>query len=128
LTYSGLDDANSAIPEGILARSDEATPRRSIVDYTAYMLMDVNLHVDYADMCHDGRHRLDADGLRALPDVLTDADRQEITARVAADRRALPDVCSDSLTEYRMGEVVDAAHQKRNIIDVLVAGYRERFR
>ena len=128
LTYSGLDEANRGIPEGILARSDAAELRRSIVNYTAYMLMDVNLHVDYADMCHDGRYRLDVEAMRVLPDVLTDPDRQEIAARVAADRRALPDACSDRLRDYRMGEIVDAARQKRDIIDVLVAGYRERFR
>jgi len=124
LTYKELDAGNRRIPEGILAKNDPAETRRQIIGYKASALYDGSTHLAYADRCHNGRRRIDVKTFEALPDFITNAERNTLATEVANGRKrgeALP--CNDANTRHAMGELVDRVNRLQDFVSILLAGY-----
>ena len=125
LAYDGLSEANRNIVANIVKRGDREAIRRDLMNRSAYMLDDARKHMDYADICHEGRYRVDYGKLADLFSVLPESDRAEVTARAEKLRRPAPkpEDCSPRRTAYAMGELVDGIGQGRDMIAVLRDGY-----
>lgn len=127
LAYSQLSEGNRGIVADIVASGDVDAVARDLIVRAGFMLDNAHQHMAYADVCHDGRYRIDYDELVALPDVLPEEDQAEIVARAEGMRRPVPepDQCSPSRDAYAMGELVDNINQQRDMIAILRDGYIE---
>lgn len=123
LAYGGLNEANRRIPESILAKNDPAETRRSIIGYKLAMIDDANRHMAYAGLCHEGQYRVDAEAVEALPEFLTEEERADLAERVESVRRAPPTKCSERMTRYQMGELVDNINRASDMVQILIDGY-----
>ncbi|RDE07674.1 hypothetical protein [Pelagibacterium lacus] len=125
LAYSGLSTENRNFVDGIVERGNMDDVVRDLMNRSVFTLDDAHQHMDYADICHDGRYRIDYDALVALFSVLPTAQQDEITQRAADLRRPAPTLedCSPQRTNYAMGELVDDMNQQIDMITILRDGY-----
>lgn len=125
LAYNGLSDANRNLVAGLVGRGDPEAVRRDFMARGGFLLDDARQHMDYADICHDGRYRIDYEELLGLFSVLEDSEEAEVKARAEAMRRPAPQAadCSPRRTAYAMGEIVDKIAQGRDMVAILRDGY-----
>jgi hypothetical protein len=125
LAYGGLSDENRNIVGSIVERGNSDEVVRDFMNRSVFTLDDAHQHIDYADVCHEGRHRIDYDALVSLFSVLPKAQQDEINERAADFRRPAPvaDDCSPRRTNYAMGELVDDINQQIDMITILRDGY-----
>lgn len=125
LAYDGLSAENRNLVAGVVERGDPDAIVRDLMNRSVFTLDDAHQHMDYADICHDGRYRIDYDALVALFSVLPAVQQDEITQRAADLRRPGPTLedCSPQRTNYAMGELVDGVNQQIDMITILRDGY-----
>ena len=125
LAYSGLSDANRNIVASIVERGNAEEVARDFRNRAGFTLDKIHEHLDYADVCHDGRHRLDTGAITDLIAALPDAQQAEVIAAADQMRRRAPapEDCSPARTNYAMGELVDDVHQQLDMLAILRDGY-----
>lgn len=125
LAYRGLSEGNRNIVASMVERGDIEEIRRDLMTRSSFMLDDAHQHMDYADVCHEGRYRIDYEALAGLFAVLGESDAAEVRARAESMRRPAPQAadCSPQRTAYAMGEIVDDIAQSKDMISVLRDGY-----
>jgi hypothetical protein len=125
LAYDGLSEANRNIVASVVERGDTNEIARDFQNRATFTLDKIHEHQDYADVCHEGRYRLDPEDLADLIAVLPEARQNEIAIEAEQMRRQppAPQDCSPARTEYAMGELVDDVHQQLDMLAILRDGY-----
>ncbi|MBF0680307.1 MAG: hypothetical protein IR164_15380 [Devosia sp.] len=127
LTYSGLSEANRNLVANIVERGDVEGVARDLRARGRSTLDLAHRHMAYADVCHDGRYRVDYDDIKQLFAVLPQEQQAEILANAEQVRRPnpAPEDCSARMTSFSMGEMVDDIHQQMDMMTILRDGYLE---
>lgn len=127
LTYSGLSEANRDLVSNIVERGVVEDVARDLRARARSTLDMAHRHMAYADVCHEGRYRIDYDELKELFAVLPQEQQAEALARAEEVRRPAPapEDCSARMTSYSMGELVDDIHQQKDMMAILREGYLE---
>lgn len=125
LAYRGLSEGNRDLVGSIVARGNRDDIARDLMNRAVFTLDDAHQHMDYADVCHDGRYRIDYDALVALFSVLPESQQDEVKTRAADLRRPAPNPedCTPQRTNYAMGELVDTVSQQQDMLAILRDGY-----
>lgn len=125
LAYNGLSEGNRDIVGNIVERGDIAEVTRDFMARARLTLDTAHRHIDYADVCHEGRYRIDYDALVETFSVLPEEQRTAIVTGAAELRRPAPrpEDCSPRRTAYSMGELVDDVNQQKDMMAVLREGY-----
>lgn len=130
LTYSGLSEANRNLVADIVERGEVEDVVRDLRNRGSFTLDKAHQHMDYADVCHGGRYRVDYDELRELFAALPQAEQAEILGAAEEMRQPAPtaEYCSERMTNFSMGELVDDIHQQIDMLTILRDGYLELIR
>lgn len=125
LAYDELSEGNRDMVGSIVERGDSEEIARDLATRSSFALDTAHRHMDYADVCHEGRYRIDYDALVELFSVLPEAQRADIMTRAESMRRPAPgiDDCSPQRTNHAMGQLVDDFNQSMDMITILHDGY-----
>ncbi len=130
LTYSGLSEANRNLVANIVERGALHEVSRDLRNRASFTLDKAHQHMDYADVCHEGHYRVNYGELRELFAVLPQNEQAAILGTAEEMRRPAPtpEDCSERMTNYSMGELVDDIHQQIDMLTILRDGYLELIR
>lgn len=130
LTYSGLSEANRNLVANIVERGEVQEVSRDLRNRARFTLDKAHQHMDYADVCHRGRYRVNYDELRELFALLPQSEQAAILGTAEEMRQPAPTAedCSERMTNYSMGELVDDIHQQIDMLTILRDGYLELIR
>ncbi|TBV06738.1 hypothetical protein [Phytopseudomonas dryadis] len=124
LTYTRLGP--DARPQ-ILVRPDTAEGysgalRRNKV----LMIIYTRSHMDYADLCHGGRYRVDTQEALSIPDFLPQEEQDAIVAETERRRSDPPAECGPGQTARQMGSLVDEINRDLDASVFLKEEYLKR--
>lgn len=127
LAYSSLSEANRNLVANIVERGDVEAVARDLKARGRSTLDFAHRHMAYADVCHDGRYRVDYDEIKELFAVLPQEQQAETLANAEEVRRPnpAPEDCSAHMTSFSMGELVDDINQQKDMMAILRDGYVE---
>lgn len=125
LAYSSLSEANRNLVANIVERGDVEAVARDLRARGRSALDLAHRHMAYADVCHEGRYRVDYDEIKELFAVLPQEQQAEILTNAEQVRRPnpTPEECSVRMTGFSMGEMVDDINQQKDMMAILRDGY-----
>jgi hypothetical protein len=121
-----LSEENARIAHNQIANNDIETAYGVVRLGLTGIVTDTRRHIAYADRCHDGESELDLADATVYPDFITPEDVTLIESDFEQQYPAFGDIgCSETNTEYYMGELVDSVEHLRLMLEVEIETYLE---
>jgi hypothetical protein len=121
-----LSENNARIARDQIANNDIETAYEVVRLGLTGIVTDTRRHIAYADRCHDGESELDLADATVYPDFITPDDVTLIESDFEQMYPAFDDIgCSETNTEYYMGELVDSVEHLRLMLEVEIETYLE---
>lgn len=90
------------------------------------MIAHARSHMDYADLCHGGRYRVDTQEALSIPDFLPQDVQDAIAEETERRQAAPPTECGPRQTARQMGSLVDEINRDLDAVAFLKDEYLRR--